>query len=108
MKLILALFCVLNISQAFTMEIKVDDWKRDRDMDRSIELITQSVGEKVTLDCQSFFQGLWFGEYEEAKVVTMGADQCMGLMDRIKKSVRAGSSHCVVVSDEVNKDYRCR
>ncbi|MFA5584025.1 MAG: hypothetical protein WDA09_07395 [Bacteriovoracaceae bacterium] len=108
MRLILGLLIALFTTSVFALEIKVDDWRKDRDMDRSIVLFTQSVPEKVALDCQSFIQGMWFGEFEEAYVVLMDPDQCMGLIDRIKSSIKRGSSHCIEIDDEVKKDYRCR
>lgn len=108
MKLIVGLIITLFITSSFAFEIKVDDWRKNRDMDRSMVLFTQSVSEKVTLDCQSFIQGLWFGEFEEATVVLMGPDQCMRLLNRIKDSVARRSSHCIEIDQELKKDYRCR
>lgn len=108
MKALLALMLLMT-SAAYSFTLKVDDWKKNRDMDRSIVLFTQTIAEKTTLDCQSFIQGLWFGEYEEAYVVLMDPDQCMGLLSRIKTSITRGSSHCIEVGQqEVGKDYRCR
>ncbi|HLW55981.1 MAG TPA: hypothetical protein VKY27_01270 [Bacteriovoracaceae bacterium] len=108
MRWILALLTTLFVSSSFAFVVKVDDWRKNRDMDRSIVLFTQSVSEKVTLDCQSFIQGMWFGEFEEASVVLMDPNHCMQLFDRIKNSVKRGSSHCIEIEDEVKKDYRCR
>lgn len=108
MRLLFGLLTALFATSAFALEIKVDDWRKDRDMDRSIVLFTQSVSGKVALDCQSFIQGMWFGEYEEASVVLMDPDHCMALISRIKSSIKRGSSHCIEIEDEVKKDYRCR
>lgn len=77
-------------------------------MERSIELITQSLERKVTLDCQSFIIGMWFGQFEEARVLLMDADRCMNLMGRIKQSIKSGRSHCIEIDEGIKKDYLCR
>lgn len=108
MKLILGFLSILYVTASLAFEIKVDDWKKHRDMERSILLVTQSVSARVNLDCQSFIQGMWFGEFEESYVVLIEPDQCMALFDRIKSSIRRGSSHCIEIDQEIKKDYRCR
>lgn len=107
MKVLFALVLLMS-SSVYSFTVKVDDWKKNRDMDRSIILVTQSLSDKVTLDCQSFIQGMWFGEYEEASVIMMEPDQCMALLGRVKNSILRGSSHCIEVGEEVGKDFRCR
>lgn len=108
MRLILTLLifsCSLN---SFAITIKVDDWKYYLDMERSFHLVTQSVTMKVRLDCQSFIQGLMFGEYEDTALIALDTQACQDLSKRIQKSISQNRSHCLEVDDVIRKDYRCR
>jgi hypothetical protein len=102
---LLVLSCSLS-SNAIT--IKVDDWKYYLDMERSFHLITQSVSQKVRLDCQSFLQGIMIGEYEDTALIMLDTQTCQDLSQRIQKSISRHSSHCLEVEDILVKDYRCR
>lgn len=103
--ILLMLLCSL-ISNAAT--IKVDDWKYHLDMERSFQLITQSVSQKVRLDCQSFLQGIMIGEYEDTALIMLDTQTCQDLSQRIQKSISRNMSHCLEVEDILVKDYRCR
>ena len=108
MKSLLILLLALSSLNLFAFTIKVDDWKHYQDMDRSFLLVTQSVSKTVRLDCQSFIQGLMFGEFEETEMIWMDTQSCQELSQRIQKSISKNMSHCLDVEEVVQKDYRCR
>ncbi len=106
-----AFFTLLVLScsfSSFAVRIKVDDWKYYLDMERSFHLITQSVEQKVRLDCQSFLQGIMIGEYEDTALIMLDTQTCQDLSQRIQKSISRNMSHCLEVEDILVKDYRCR
>lgn len=100
-----ALLLVLSFS-SFAAEIKVKKMLKDGDLERSFVLRT-NLSEKVVLDCQSFIQGLRIGEYESAHTYMLNPDDCDGLQDRVRASLKKFQNHCIDVDEDIRSDYTC-
>lgn len=100
------LLLVLSFS-SFAAEIKVKKMLKDGDLDRSFVLRT-NLPEKVVLDCQSFIQGLRIGEYESAQTYMLNPEDCEGLQDRVRASLRKFKNHCIQVEEDILSDDTCQ
>jgi hypothetical protein len=87
-------------------EIRVKKMTQDRELDRSFILRT-NIPEKVVLDCQSFIQGLRIGEYESAHTYMLNPEDCEGLQQRVKSSLRKFKNHCIEVEEDIVSDDTC-
>ncbi len=97
---------ILFMSQTHAEVIKVKRMVGERDLERSYVLKT-NLNQKIVLDCQSFIQGLRFGEFEEARTVIMDSDECEALQKRIRASLIRLQKHCVDVDQDIRADYTC-
>lgn len=79
---------------------------KERDLERSYILKTNS-STKIVLDCQSFIQGLRFGEFEEARTIMLDPDECESFQKRIKISLNRFQNHCIDVDQDIRADYTC-
>lgn len=102
---ILCLLLVLSFS-SIASEIKVKKMLKDGELERSFVLQT-NLPEKVVLDCQSFIQGLRIGEYESAMTYLLMPEDCEGLQDRVRASLKKWKNHCIDVDDDIRSDYTC-
>ena len=80
--------------------------KNEPSMDRSFFLKTQ-LDDKVLLDCQSFLQGIYIGPRNGGAFFMMEPDECEGLYNRIRGSLRKWKKHCIEIEDAVNSDEAC-
>lgn len=106
MKLLFGFVLFLSAVNLKAGEIRVSGITRDGDLERSYVLKT-NLSEKVVIDCQSFIQGLRIGEFEGAYTYMMDPDECEGLQDRIRGSVRKYRHHCIDVEDDIRSDRSC-
>ena len=105
MKIIIGVILLLSFS-AVAEEIKVSKMTQDRDLERSFVLKT-NLSQKVVLDCQSFIQGLRIGEQAQAYTYLLDEQECHGLQNRIRSSLRRFQHHCIDVGDDVRSDRSC-
>jgi len=104
-KIFTLLILSINLN-AFSFELKISQMYSETDMDRSFILRT-NYPEKVALDCQSFIQGLRFGEKEEAHFFLLDPEECESLLLRIHTSLKSSLLHCIDVEREIRSDYSC-
>lgn len=86
--------------------LKVSSMKNEPAMDRSFYLRTQ-LEDKVLLDCQSFLQGIYIGPRNGGAFFMMEPDECEGLYNRIRGSLKKFKKHCIEIEDAVNSDEAC-
>ena len=79
---------------------------KDGELERSFVLRT-NLPEKVVVDCQSFVQGLRIGEYENAFTYLLNTEDCEGLQNRIRSSLKRFQKHCIDVQDDIRSDRSC-
>lgn len=107
MKSFICLGLFLFVTSVFADIIKVKGVKADGELERSL-VLTTNLPEKVVLDCQSFIQGLRFGEGADATVLMMEEWECGELQGRVKNSVRRFQKHCIdIEADTIRSDYSC-
>jgi hypothetical protein len=107
MRTIFGFILFLSFLELHAGEIRVKKMVKDGELDRSFVLKT-NLADKVVLDCQSFIQGLRIGEFEEAHVFLMEPDECAGLQQRVKGSLRKFQNHCIDVEADIRADYSCQ
>lgn len=107
MKYIFGMILGLTLLQALAGEIRVKKMEQDGALDRSFVLKT-NLEEKVVLDCQSFIQGLRVGEFENAFTYMLDPDECEGLQNRVRGSLRKFQQHCIDVDQDIRADYACQ
>lgn len=86
--------------------LQVSGMKNEPSMERSFMLKTQ-LQDKVLLDCQSFLQGIYIGPRDGGAFFMMEPDECEGLYNRVKGSLRKFKKHCIDIEDAVNSDEAC-
>jgi hypothetical protein len=106
MKIALIASMMIFFSTAFAAEIKVSSMKNVEGMDRSYQLKT-NLPDKVTLDCQSFIQGLTFQENENRSFYLMESQECESLAANMRESFKKHAKHCFEIDSEVRSDYAC-
>jgi hypothetical protein len=106
MKIILGFVLLLIIPLLNAEDIRVRKMLKDGALERSFVLKT-NLTDKVVIDCQSFIQGLRIGEYEEAFTFLLDPEECEGLQNRIRGSLRKGTLHCIHVDQEIQSDESC-
>lgn len=107
MKKFVCLGLILMTTSLFAEIIQVKKMKRDGELERSYLLVT-NLPETIVLDCQSFIQGLRFGEGESASTLLMDQWECEELHSRMKKSLNTFRKHCIdVEEDSIRADYSC-
>lgn len=107
MKYIIGLVLAFTLFQAIAGEIRVKKMIQDGELDRSYVLKT-NLAEKVVIDCQSFIQGLRIGEFENALTYMLDPDECEGLQNRVRGSLRKLQNHCIDVDQDIRADYTCQ
>lgn len=101
---LLALMLIAANTLAF--DITITRMKRESGMSQSFDLTTNHAN-PVTLDCQSFIQGLYLGPRETTDIIMLDAWECEELHRRIDSSLRDRKRHCLDVEDVIRSDYRC-
>jgi hypothetical protein len=86
--------------------LKVSSMRNEATMERSFILKTQ-LEDKVLLDCQSFLQGIYIGPRDGGAFFMMEPDECEGLYNRVKGSLKKLKKHCIDIEDAVNSDETC-
>lgn len=94
------------VTQAFGFELRVSDMVTEVGMNQSFELSTNHA-KPVTLDCQSFLQGLYLGPRESTEIILLDAWECEEIHHRIDRSLKDRQNHCLDVDDFIRSDYRC-
>lgn len=103
----LYLALMLTSFSALAVEVKVSHLSNEPQMERSFILRTH-LTKKVLLDCQSFLQGLYIGPRSEGNFSMLEPDECYGLYERIKDSLRSRNKHCLDVEDgTIHSDFSC-
>ena len=100
MKTIFAMILVFALYDASALEIKVNRMNRSSGYSERYDLKT-SFDDKVVLDCQSFIQGLLFGQVGE-RVIMLQEWECQELIGDMKKSFSTFKKHCLEVDQERN------
>ena len=106
MKIVILLILFLKFPILNAEDIVVRKMLKDGSLERSFVLKT-NLDEKVVIDCQSFIQGLRIGEYERAFTFLLETEECEGLQNRIKGSLKRGFFHCIQVHQEIESDSAC-
>ena len=106
MKIIITFFFISFSVFTFAEEIKVSKMTKDGELERSFVLRT-NLKEKVVIDCQSFIQGLRIGEFESAFTYLLEPEECEGLQERIRSSLKRYQKHCIDVQDDIRSDRSC-
>ena len=86
--------------------LTVRSMKNEPQMDRSFYLRTQ-LEDKVLLDCQSFLQGIYIGPRNGGAFYMMEPDECAGMYQRIRGSLKKFKKHCIRIEDAVTSDEAC-
>ena len=99
MKKVLLLICCLFSLQLSAFELKVSKMnKTDLPLKWNLET---NIEEKVTLDCQSFIQGILFGQFGEDAIM-LNVWECDELKEGMKKSLGKRKQHCLVIDTDRN------
>lgn len=98
MKTVIAMILVFALFDATAAEVVVSKMSRTPGYTDRYDLKT-SLDEKVVLDCQSFIQGLLFGENGESGVM-LQEWECDELIVDMKKSLSRRKTHCLEVDVE--------
>lgn len=98
MKTVFAMILMLALYEASAAEVVVNKMTRAEGYSDRYDLKT-SLDEKVVLDCQSFIQGLLFGENGDSAVM-LQEWECDELIVDMKKSLSKRKTHCLEVDVE--------
>jgi len=99
MKKVLLLICCLFSLQLSAFELRVSKMNKTHlPLKWSLET---NMDEKISLDCQSFIQGLLFGVYEEDAIM-LNEWECDELKEGMKKSLGKKKHHCIVIDTDRN------
>ena len=96
MKSVIALILVLNLIDAFALEVQVSGMNNIEDFESRFDLVSPHP-HKVVLDCQSFVQGLFFGPIGEEEIIMLEEWECLELMGDMKKTIDQKEKHCLEV-----------
>ena len=99
MKKLMTALLLLTLCEAHALEFRVQKMKKAAGFTERYDLQT-NLTQEVALDCQSFIQGLIFGQAGD-NAVMLQEWVCQELSTAMKKSQRQGKEHCLVV-DEAN------
>jgi len=94
------------VTHAMGFELRVTDMKLEPEMNQSFELETNHSN-PVTLDCQSFLQGLYLGPRQSTDIIMLDAWECEELFHRIDGSLKAQRPHCLDIEGVIRSDYSC-
>lgn len=98
MKAVLTFFFLLFMLNAEALEIKVKRMSLDSGYHNRYKLTT-NLDEKIVLDCQSFVQGLLFGELGETGIL-LDEWECAEVIQEMKASLRRFKKYCLEVDLE--------
>jgi len=98
MKAVFAMILMLALYDASAAEIEVSRMNRVSGYSERYDLKT-SLNEEVVLDCQSFIQGLLFGQLGESAIL-LQEWECEELTQGMKKSFRHLKTHCLEIDLE--------
>ena len=98
MKMVFAMILMMALYDASAVEIKVSRMNRTQGYSERFELKT-TFDEKITLDCQSFIQGLLFGANGE-NAIMLDEMECDELIQDMKSSHLHLKKHCLEVDME--------
>lgn len=96
MKSVIALILVLNLIDAFALEVQVTGMNSTPEYEARFDLVSPHP-QKVVLDCQSFVQGLFFGPIGEEEIIMLEEWECAELMGDMKKTIDQKEKHCLEV-----------
>lgn len=94
------------MTSAFGFELRVSGMSLEPEMQQSFELQTNH-SKPVTLDCQSFLQGLYLGPRNSTVLIMLEAWECEELFHRIDDSLQGEHAHCLDVEGVIRSDYSC-
>lgn len=94
------------MTSAFGLELKVSGMKAESGMVQSFDLHT-GHHKPVTLDCQSFIQGLYLGPRNTTDIIMLDAWECQELFRRIDTSLKSQRRHCLDIEEVLRSDYSC-
>jgi hypothetical protein len=101
-----ALFLILFSFPALADIVKVSHMSNEPGMRQSFILKTQ-LEEKVTLDCQSFMNGIYIGPRDGGLFFMLDASECESLYNNIKSSLGKFKKHCIDIEGTVKSDEAC-
>lgn len=105
MKYWLVLFCFFSLA-VNASEIQVSRMTLEPQMERSFVLKT-NLTKSVTLDCQSFVQGLYLGPRHHNDFLMLEPQECEELYQRILQTLKGSEQHCLEIEDTIRSDYTC-
>jgi len=106
MRALLTLIMLVTFQESWAYEIRVQQLELKENMDSSYVLKTLPFL-KVSLDCQSFVQGLTLGEHPGLNFILMEPSECEDLLNRIKNSLASEEEHCLDLDEVIHSDYSC-
>ena len=100
MKTIVVMILMLALYDVSATEVKVSRMSRVSGYSERFELKT-SINEKLTLDCQSFIQGILMGPMGESAIL-LQEWECEELMHDMKNSLQRRKPHCLELDFDRN------
>jgi hypothetical protein len=100
------LILMFLMTSVFGFELRVSGMALEQEMNQSFKLKTNHAN-PVTLDCQSFLQGLYLGPRNTTDIILLDAWECEELYHRIEGSLEVESGHCLDVEEVIHTDYSC-
>ena len=97
---------MLFTSAAHAIEIQVSRMSKESQMERSF-ILKSNLASVLTLDCQSFVQGLYLGPRNQNEFLMLDPQECEDLYQRIKMSLRGKHKHCIEADEVIRSDYTC-
>jgi hypothetical protein len=98
MKTIFAMILMMALYDASAVEIKVSKMSRSQGYDRRYD-IKSNFGQKLTVDCQSFIQGVLIGPLGE-NAIMLPEWECEELVQDMKSSFNHLKKHCLEIDLE--------
>jgi hypothetical protein len=110
MKNISVLIFLLGFINAMAVEVEVSDMEVSAELEGRFDLETNHP-QKVVLDCQSFIQGLFFGERGGEQVIMLEESECQQLVEDMHEGIGQYQRHCLEVdfdSSILQSQGRCK
>ena len=107
MKYLIGSVLLVSVSISAAFEVRVHKMTLQPGMDRSFNLATETIPDKMVLDCQSFVQGLTVGEEENEAFFFLDPQECEDLYLRTNQSLKKRKNHCLELQNVIVSDYTC-
>ncbi len=107
MKYLIGFVLLLTTTLVFGLEVKVHKMSAVSGMDRSFNLLTETIPDRMILDCQSFIQGLTVGEGQDEAFFFLDPQECEELYIRTNQSIKKRKNHCLELQSTIVSDYSC-